>query len=99
MARLNVSTKTVLAAKSSLMAPKNQVSKKAAGTKGKGPAPEVQKKATKAAAAPAKKSKAKPISPEYSSDSDELEMRMMSDSEDVSSEDMPKLKKVYGIRS
>lgn len=80
------------------MAPKNQASKKASAVKGKPAKPEAKRGSAKATTAATKKTKSKPIVQAESSDSEEFEMRMPSDSEGESSEDMPKLKKVYGIR-
>ena len=80
------------------MAPKRQASKKVAAAKGKSSASEAKAGSSKATKVVGKKTKSKPISPELSSDSEEMEMHMPSDSEEMSSEDMPKRKKVYGIR-
>lgn len=80
------------------MAPKNQASKKVSAVKSKPAKPEAKRGSTKATTAVTKKAKSKPIIQDESSDSEEYEMRMPSDSEGESSEDMPKLKKVYGIR-
>lgn len=81
------------------MAPRNQVSKKVSAAKGKPAASEAKRGPKKTVSFTAKKTKSKPIRQEENSDSEDLEMRMPSDSEGESSEDTPKGKKVYGIRS
>ena len=80
------------------MALKGQLKKKAPAVGSQKGGADVKRSTSKASVVQKKKSKPAPDSPPSSSDSEELEMRNISDSEASGSEDVNSSHKVYGIR-